>query len=104
MKMLKSMTYKELIALRFKLDATIRKRDEKEHRDIAKMVEAVHSLSMANANKANRRGHALKGRKLKPKYRNPADRRQTWAGRGHQPRWLRAELKSGKKLATFLIK
>jgi len=41
--------------------------------------------------------------KVPPKYRNPADPSQTWAGRGQPPRWLAAELKSGKKLEDFLI-
>jgi len=41
--------------------------------------------------------------KVAPKYRNPADPSQTWAGRGQPPRWLAAELKSGKTLEDFLI-
>lgn len=44
------------------------------------------------------------GKKVKPKYRNPANRLETWAGRGLQPRWLVASLKLGKKLDDFLIK
>jgi DNA-binding protein H-NS len=38
-----------------------------------------------------------------PKYRNPAKPSETWAGRGRQPRWVTAELKSGKKLDDFRI-
>ena len=39
-----------------------------------------------------------------PKYRNPKNRNETWAGRGKQPRWLTAQLRSGKKLGDFLIR
>jgi DNA-binding protein H-NS len=39
-----------------------------------------------------------------PKYRNPAQPGETWAGRGKQPRWLTAQLESGKKLDDFRIK
>ena len=39
-----------------------------------------------------------------PKYRNPAQPSETWAGRGKQPRWLSAQLRSGKKLDDFRIK
>ena len=39
-----------------------------------------------------------------PKYRNPAQPGETWAGRGKQPRWLTAQLKSGKKLDDFRIR
>ena len=42
--------------------------------------------------------------KVLPKYRNPKNRSETWAGRGKQPRWLTAQLRSGKKLGDFLIR
>jgi len=47
-----------------------------------------------------------KGRKLgavAPKYRNPANPKDTWTGRGKQPRWLAAETAKGRKLEEFLI-
>jgi DNA-binding protein H-NS len=103
MKALKSMTNTELADLRSKIDATIRRRDEKERRELTKMVQAMQSLATPRRSKSGMRGEGLRGRKLKPKYHNPADRTQTWAGRGLQPRWLKAELKRGKKLSAFLI-
>jgi len=42
--------------------------------------------------------------KVLPKYRNPKNRSETWTGRGKQPRWLTAQLRSGKKLDDFLIR
>jgi DNA-binding protein H-NS len=42
-------------------------------------------------------------RKVKPKYRNPADPSQTWTGRGKRPRWYQAALASGKKEKELLI-
>jgi DNA-binding protein H-NS len=42
-----------------------------------------------------------KGTKLQPKYRNPAKRSETWAGRGHQPKWLSSLIAKGKKLEDF---
>lgn len=41
--------------------------------------------------------------KVLPKYRNPKNRRETWAGRGRQPRWLTAHLRNGKQLEDFRI-
>jgi DNA-binding protein H-NS len=38
-----------------------------------------------------------------PKYRNPAEPSETWAGRGKKPRWLTAQLKSGKQIDDFRI-
>ena len=45
------------------------------------------------------RGSKMKGRKVAPKYRNPKNRSETWAGRGAMPRWMAAEIKKGKKRA-----
>ena len=42
--------------------------------------------------------------KVAPKYRNPADPSQTWAGRGQQPKWLASQLGGSKRLEDFLIK
>ncbi len=44
------------------------------------------------------------GRKVAPKYRNPANPKETWAGRGQQPRWLSALTAKGRKLEDFLIR
>jgi DNA-binding protein H-NS len=38
-----------------------------------------------------------------PKYRNPDQFSEKWSGRGKQPRWLTAQLRSGKRLEDFLI-
>jgi len=44
-----------------------------------------------------------KGTRLKPKYRNPKNKGETWAGRGLKPKWIVAALQSGKKLEDFAI-
>jgi DNA-binding protein H-NS len=41
--------------------------------------------------------------KVHPKYRNPERPSETWSGRGKQPRWVGAQLKSGKKFDELLI-
>jgi DNA-binding protein H-NS len=41
--------------------------------------------------------------KVLPKYCNPSAPTDTWSGRGKQPRWLVAALRSGSKLDDFLI-
>jgi DNA-binding protein H-NS len=38
-----------------------------------------------------------------PKYRNPDNSAETWAGRGLKPRWLVAAIKGGKKQEDFAI-
>jgi DNA-binding protein H-NS len=38
-----------------------------------------------------------------PKYRNPTAPHETWSGRGKQPRWLVAAIKTGRKIDDFRI-
>lgn len=42
--------------------------------------------------------------KVPPKYRNPANAKETWTGRGKQPRWMAELTSKGKKPEDFLIK
>ena len=39
-----------------------------------------------------------------PKFRNPLQPSETWSGRGKRPRWLVAQLRSGKQIDDFRIK
>ena len=69
-----------------------------------KALMAEHDLTVADL--SGRTAKAAKsigsGRKVAPKYRNKATG-DTWTGRGLQPRWLKAALASGKRLADFAI-
>jgi DNA-binding protein H-NS len=38
-----------------------------------------------------------------PKYRNPEQPSETWTGRGKKPRWVTAQLRSGKQIDDFRI-
>jgi DNA-binding protein H-NS len=38
-----------------------------------------------------------------PKYQNPNEPSETWSGRGKQPRWLTAALKTGHTIEDFVI-
>ncbi len=60
--------------------------------------EAGSSLALSKADRPRR-----KYPKVLPKYRNPSAPTDTWSGRGKQPRWLVAALRSGSKLDDFLI-
>jgi DNA-binding protein H-NS len=73
-----------------------------------KAVISKFKLSPADVKSAlnGRKGKrsAMAGRKVKPKFRNPANKAETWTGRGRSPLWMVAALKSGKKRDDFLIK
>lgn len=41
---------------------------------------------------------------LLPKYSNPDQPSETWAGRGKQPRWFSAQLRSGRQIEDCKIR
>ena len=67
-------------------------------------VAAAASGAPKAAPKAAAKAKGKSTGKVAPKYRNPANPAETWAGRGQPPRWLAAELKTGKKLEDYLIR
>jgi DNA-binding protein H-NS len=52
-------------------------------------------------------GHSDKQRrpypKVLPKYQNPERPFETWSGRGKQPRWVGAQLRTGKTVDELLV-
>src|SRR5215510_4718222 len=96
---LKSMSIDKLSKLRSQVDAALNARVIEERRNLQNQLGRLSHLS----------GSGLKGVRggprgaVPPKYRNPENPAETWAGRGLKPRWLAAALKSGKKLDDFMI-
>src|SRR5689334_16095027 len=88
----------QILALEAKADAL--KNAEKPGIKQLRAVVSKFKLSPADVklalNGRGRKRSALAGKKVPPKYRNPADKGETWTGRGRQPLWLVAALKSGK--------
>lgn len=74
-----------------------------------KALMAESGLTLADLNGKTRRTLRTGREKTKSpsktvaaKYRNPSTN-ESWSGRGLQPRWLKAALESGKKLADFAV-
>lgn len=61
------------------------------------------SSAPAAAKKPRKAAAKRSAGKVPPKYRNPANEKETWTGRGRPPRWLAGELAAGRKLEEFLI-
>ena len=57
----------------------------------------------SSTSKAAKPKRATAGRKVAPKYRDPANPAQTWTGRGRTPAWVQA-LQSAGQLESALIK
>jgi DNA-binding protein H-NS len=97
---LAGMTLDALMALRDNVDRVISTRATAERTTIERQLAR---LSGFVGGSGPRRKSALKGRKVAPKYRNPANPSETWAGRGVRPRWLQAQLKKGRRIEQFAI-
>jgi DNA-binding protein H-NS len=69
--------------------------------DITKALSAGKPAKAGKVPKAAKKG-ALAGKKVAPKYRNPANPEQTWTGRGVSPTWVQA-LKAAGILDSALI-
>ncbi len=63
---------------------------------------ATQRAAAKKAKPAKKAGRKLG--KVAPKYRNPANPKDTWSGRGKHPRWMAALMAKGKKADDFLIK
>jgi DNA-binding protein H-NS len=59
---------------------------------------------LANGEAAPPRRERRKYPRVYPKYQNPEEPSETWSGRGKQPRWLTAALRTGHKIEEFVIR
>jgi len=109
---LMNLSVDELSALYDRIALVLTRRIENEKRKLEQTLHNLRRISVADCSLVRRtvrladvqRKPRRKYPPVQPKYRNPADRSQTWAGRGKQPKWLVVQLKGGKKIDDFLIK
>ena len=99
---LKSMSVDELWSLHELVTQALARKITDEKSQLDRRLRQLGLSASGNAKKLN---HARRPYpQVFPKYRNPAQPAETWAGRGKQPRWLTAQLRSGKKLDDFRIR
>jgi len=100
-----SMSFDELIGLRERVDSLIASMAAIVKRDLQDKLDRLSDLGRKVKSSAlGKRPHALRGRKIAPKYRNPKNRSETWAGRGMMPLWMRALVKQGHKPEEYAIR
>jgi DNA-binding protein H-NS len=98
---LKSMSVDKLTALREQVEAVLGAKVLEERRTLEERLASLGRLT-GNGSSGKRNGGGVRGA-VAPKYRNPDNPAETWAGRGLKPRWLAAALKAGGKLEEFSI-
>jgi len=101
----KTMSIDELLSLRDQLNETLSSRIETEQRELETRLARLRNAKLLDSEErffpSFRTGRKLG--KVPPKYRNPDNPSETWAGRGKLPRWIKAAVKSGKKISDFKI-
>ena len=116
------MTVAQLLQLRDKVQTALSRKVMTERQELERKIDLLSKLESSaprDGRSTTRRGrgsrralsmragngksHPLKGRTVAPKYRDPANPNQTWAGRGQAPRWLVAYENQGRKRDDFLI-
>jgi DNA-binding protein H-NS len=94
------MSVNELWALRLEISSVLAKKIAAEKTKLENRLRQLQTDSVPSETvRRERRPYP----RVFPKYRNPTEPTETWAGRGKQPRWLTAQLRTGKKLDDFRI-
>ena len=100
---LNSLSMKELKELQSQVAKAIADFEERRKRQaIAELEEKAKAMGFSLAELTG----AVKTRKRSPsvaKYANPADKSDTWSGRGRKPRWFSEALAKGKKPQDMAI-
>ena len=96
----------DLKQLRGVIDSNISIAESREMAQAREQIQAIAksvglSLSEIMNTKSSTRA---KGEPLPVKYRNPENSKETWSGRGRQPKWVNDKLAEGKTLAQLEVK
>jgi len=105
---LEAMYFDDLWSLHEQISQILSVRITSEKRELERRLEVLNrgrdvigakdDTAQNNANGRARRKYP----RVLPKYRNPQTS-ETWSGRGKQPRWLVAAIKTGRKMEDFEI-
>ncbi len=103
-----SLSMDELWALHEEVSNMLSEKITNEKRELEERLAKLNGGMMAKIGRsdlqvAERRKVRRKYPPVLPKFQNPSDPSETWAGRGKQPRWLVTQLKAGRKMNDFLI-
>jgi DNA-binding protein H-NS len=100
---LKTMSLDDLIKLRDNITGLISQKAASARKELQDKLAFIETMSGRLVGRRKARGSKLRGKKVVPKYRNPDNPSETWAGRGGTPRWVRDQLKKGRKMEDLAI-
>ncbi len=100
---LKSMSISRLTDLRHRVEGALASKVIDQRRSLESELAKLSRLQGAKTLRKIGSGFGVRG-PVPPKYRNPQNPEETWAGRGLRPKWLTAAIKGGKSADDFLIR
>ena len=113
---LKKLSVDDLLILRDRINVMLESRVVRERQELEARLQRLQRFkpvssepsenksSPATVRKSAKRKSMKRTKKVAPKYRNPENPEETWAGRGHRPRWMRAAMNDGgRDLEYFRI-
>jgi DNA-binding protein H-NS len=100
---LKSMSIEKLVALKGQVEGMLSSKVFEQRRALESELSKLGRFQGGTGRAKSIFGRGGARGAVAPKYRNPENPAETWAGRGLRPRWLAAALKTGKTLDDFLI-
>jgi DNA-binding protein H-NS len=100
---LKTMPIAKLQGLKSKIEAAINAKVSERRRELEAELSKLGRFQGGKARGKSALGRGGARGAVAPKYRNPENPAETWAGRGLKPRWLTAAIKGGKKIEDFAI-
>ena len=101
---LKGLSLTELKSLSARIDKAILRLEKQQKQQALAAIEKLakaHGLELSDLvrqpGEPKKQAKAKKGKKApsKPMYRNPADPKQTWSGKGRRPGWYVAAIEAG---------
>ncbi len=101
----KAMDLPSLVALRAEIDGEIAAKQASAAAEfLTDMRERAAALGLKLSDLVDVKRSALRGgAKAAPRFRNPNDATQTWAGRGKKPKWVQEHLDAGGELSALAI-
>ena len=95
---LRTMSVKEMKALRTRLDKAITNKNKQVKGKVLKEITATAKAAgykLEDLVSGPRSKKGTKGRKLAPKYRHPENTQISWSGVGRRPKWIEEATKAG---------
>jgi DNA-binding protein H-NS len=95
-----SMSINELWVTRDKIRLLLMTKIEAEQRELQRRLDELYrQFGPSSTPHRQRRPYP----KVRPKFHNPEQPSQTWAGRGKQPRWVEEQLQAGRSIDDLRI-